>query len=224
MYENNINTNIENENEEVKNAIYSSKFLMSKALHYDFCSVSYHRVKNANIFSLCLAVYSIGMNLLLGNYNYDMFFGFGLFVSFVSIFMYFWTKKSVKISYERGLISAGKECTLNYELFDDRIVSCVDGLKREYFYHQITKLFETKNFILLHLQHNLYITIEKSSLSASADEVKTFLINKCTLVKKKKFINCANDKKWSLIFLIALIAVSVIGTVVYLVLKMNTMF
>ncbi len=222
MNENNINTNTENENEEVKNAIYSSKFLMSKALHYDFCSVGYHRVKNVNLFSLCLAVYLIGMNLLMG--NYDMFFGFGLFVSFASIFMYFQTKKLIKISYERGLISAGKECTLNYELFDDKIVSCVDEVKREYFYHQITKLFETKNFILLHLQHNLYITIEKSSLSASVDEVKNFLINKCTLVKKKKFINCSNDKKWSLIFLIAIIAVSIIGTVVYLVLKMNTIF
>ena len=42
--------------------------------------------------------------------------------------------------------------------------------------------------------------------------------------KKKKFINCANDKKWSLVFLIALIVVSVIGTVVGLVLKNNSIF
>lgn len=69
--------------------------------------------------------------------------------------------------------------------FEDKIVSHVDELKREYFYHQITKFFETKNFILLHLQHNLHVTIEKNNLNASVDEVKAFLMNKCTLVKKK---------------------------------------
>lgn len=122
------------------------------------------------------------------------------------------------------MISAGKESILNYELFEDKIVSHIDELKREYFYHQITKFFETEKFILLHLQHNLHITLEKSNLNASVDEVKSFLMNKCTLIKKKKFINCSNDKIWSLMFLIALIVVSVIGTVVGLVLKMNSIF
>ena len=111
------------------------------------------------------------------------------------ILIYFRTRKSINIGYERMVISEGKEMTLNYELFEDKIVSHVDELKREYFYHQITKFFETKNFILLHLQHNLHITIEKNNLNASVDEVKAFLMNKCTPVKKKKFINCANDKK-----------------------------
>ena len=137
---------------------------------------------------------------------------------------YFRTKKSIKINYERNLISAGKESTLNYELFEDKIVSHVDELKREYFYHQITKFFETKNFILLHLQHNLYITIEKNNLNAGVDEVKAFLTSKCALVKKEEFINCANDKRWSLVFLIAQIVVSVIGMIVGLVLKVNHLF
>ena len=140
------------------------------------------------------------------------------------ILIYFRTKKAIKIGYERMVISAGKEMTLNYELFEEKVISHIDELKREYFYHQITKFFETKNFILLHLQHNLHVTIEKNNLTASVDEVKAFLMNKCTLVKKKKFINCANDKKWSLVFLIALIFVSIVGTVLGLVLKMNSIF
>ncbi len=220
MDENNVNVNVENE--EVKKPIYSSRFLMNKDLYYDFCSVSYNRTKKVFLTFLCLVAYLIGINLLIG--NYDIVLGFGPFISFLMILIYFRTKKAIKIGYERNLISAGKESTLNYELFEDKIVSYVDELKREYFYHQITKFFETKDFILLHLQHNLHITIEKNNLSASVDEVKAFLTNKCTLVKKKKFINCANDKKWSLVFLIALIVVSVIGTVIGLVLKINSIF
>ena len=220
MNENNANINIENENEEVKNAIYSSKFLMNKDLYYDFCSVSYNRTKKVFLIFFCLVAYLIGINLLVG--NYDIVVGFGPFISFLMILIYFRTKKTIKIGYERVVISAGKESTLHYEIFEDKIVSHIDELKREYFYHQITKFFETKNFILLHLQYNLHITIEKSSLNASVDEVKSFLMNKCTLVKKKKFINCSNDKKWSLVFLISLIVVSLIGTVVALLLKINS--
>ena len=220
MDENNVNVNVENE--EVKKPIYSSRFLMNKDLYYDFCSVSYNRTKKVFLTFLCLVACLIGINLLIG--NYDIVLGFGPFISFLMILIYFRTKKAIKIGYERNLISAGKESTLNYELFEDKIVSYVDELKREYFYHQITKFFETKDFILLHLQHNLHITIEKNNLSASVDDVKAFLTNKCTLVKKKKFINCANDKKWSLVFLIALIVVSVIGTVIGLVLKINSIF
>ena len=220
MDENNVNVNVENE--EVKKPIYSSRFLMNKDLYYDFCSVSYNRTKKVFLTFLCLVAYLIGINLLIG--NYDIVLGFGSFISFLMILIYFRTKKSIKINYERNLISAGKESTLNYELFEDKIVSHVDELKREYFYHQITKFFETKNFILLHLQHNLYVTIEKNNLNASVDEVKSFLMNKCTLVKKKKFINSANDNKWSLVFLIALIVVSIVGMFVGLALKINSIF
>ena len=220
MDENNVN--VDDENEEVKRPIYSSKFLMNKELFYDFCSVSYNRTKKIFLIFFCLVAYLIGINLLIG--NYDIVIVVGPFMSFLMVLIYFRTEKSIKINYERNLISAGKESTLNYELFDDKIVSHVDELKREYFYHQITKFFETKNFILLHLQHNLHITIEKNNLNASVDEVKIFLMNKCTLVKKKKFINCANDKKWSLVFLIALIVVSIIGIVVGFVLKINSIF
>jgi len=218
--ENNVNVNIENE--EIKSPVYSSTFLMNKDLYYDFCSVSYNRTKKIFFIFFCLVAYLIGINLLIG--DYDIVLGFGPFISFLMILIYFRTRKSIKIGYERMVISEGKEVSLNYELFEDKVISHNDKLKREYFYHQITKFFETKNFILLHLQHNLYVTIEKNNLNASVDEVKSFLMNKCTLVKKKKFINCANDKKWSLVVLIALIVVSIVGMFVALALKINSIF
>lgn len=221
MNQNNVNTNVENESEEIKNAIYSSKFLMNKDLFYDFNLISYNKMKKIFLAFLCFTTFEIVVNILACNYD---IVSLCLFISLIMLLMYFRTKKAIKINYERNLISAGKESTLQYELFEDKIVSHLDELRREYFYHQITKFFETKNFILLHLQHNLLITLEKNNLNASIDEVKSFLMNKCTLVKKKKFINCCNDKKWSLVFLIALIVVSIIGTIVSLVLKINSIF
>ena len=222
MNESNVNSNIENNREEVKNTVYSSKFLMNKDSYYDFCSVNYNRTKKVFLTFLCLVTCLIGITLLMG--NYDIVLWFGPMVSFFMILTYFRTKKTIKIAYERMVISEGKEMILKYELFEDKVIAHHDELKREYFYHQITKLFETKNFILLHLQHNLHVTIEKNNLNASVEEVKSFLIEKCTHVKKKKFINCSDDKKWSMVFLIALIAVSVIGTGAGLILMFNNYF
>ena len=170
---------------------------------------------------LCFTVFEIVANILVGNYG---IIALCLLIAFMMFLLYFRTNRAIKINYERNLISAGKEITLHYELFEDKIVSHVDELKREYFYHQITKFYETKNFILLHLKYNLHITIEKNNLNANIDEVKSFLMDKCTFVKKKKFINCSDDKKWALAFLIALIVASVAGTVIGLVLKFNSLF
>ena len=72
---------------------------------------------------------------------------------------------------------------------------------------------------MLHLQHNLHITIEKSSLNADVDEVKAFVIDKCNNVKKKKFVNCVNDEKWSIVFMIALFVVAIAGAVSYFLMK-----
>jgi len=221
MNEKNINSNIETGNGEEKIAIYTSKMLMSRDLFYDFSSVIYRRTKNLYLIFLCLVACLVVVNILDGNYDSVKI---SILISFLMGLTYFRANKAIKINYERSLISAGKENVLNYELFEDKIVSHVDELKREYFYHQITKFFETKNFILLHLQHNLYITINKNSLNANVDEVKAFLIGKCTRVKKKKFIDCSNDKKWSLIFLIAIIVLSVVGSVIATVLKLNALF
>ena len=215
MNETSVNTNVENEG--VKRPFYSSRFILTKELFYDFSSVSYHNAKKIFSTFFCLIACLSIVNLYFG--NYDQVINCGAWISLLMALLYIVTNRSTKIGYERMLLSEGKEPSFDYALFDDRIVSYHEGLKKEYFYHQITRFFETKSFILLHLGHHMYITVEKSSLNASAEEVKAFLISRYTLVKKKKFINCANDKKWALIFLIALIAVSSVGVVTGLILK-----
>jgi len=219
MNENKVITNTENENEETA-PVYSSKFTMSKELFYDFFLVSFHGTKKRFLAFLCATIVLIISYILLESYG---MVSISLLVSFLMTLVYFKTKKAMKIGYERNVISSGKVSTHIYELFEDKIVTNFDGLKREYFYNQITKFYETKSFILLHLQHGLYITINKDTLSGNVDEVKAYLLQKCTFVKKKKFIKCSNDKKWTLAYLITLISVSVFGTLFALLLLFQTL-
>ena len=205
--------------EEVKQPLYFSRFLMSKELFYDFGSVFYNRTKKGFFAFLCFTVCLIAVNIL--TREYEILISYCVFLSIMMPFIYFRTKKAITIGYERAVISAGKESTLNYELFDDKIVSDLDGQKREFFYHQITQLYETKEFILLHLKHNVFVTVNKGNLSASADEVKAFILYKCTHVKNKKFINCSNDKELSVLLLSALVTISVIGAVIAIILMCN---
>ena len=199
MDENITNVN----NEESKPAIYTTSVLMSRDLYYDFSTVGYNRMKKSLIFFLPFTVLEIAVNILAKNFDTV---ALSVIISLIFFLLYHGINKSTKIDYERTLISAGKEISTSYELFEDRVVTDSEGVKREYFYYQITKFFETKNFLLLHLQHNLYITI------------------KCPLVKKKKFINCSNDKKWTLRLLILLVVFSVIGTIISLIIKFNAIF
>ena len=221
MNENNVGGNIENEKKEAESPVYSSRFLMNRDLFYDFNSVSYNKVKKIFIAFFCFIAVETAACIASGNQDNAIF---GIVISLILLATYLWVKKAVKINYERMIISAGKESITQYELFEDKIVAHVDELKREYSYYQITKFFETDNFILLHMQPDLFITLEKSSLNADAEEVKSFLMNKCLLVKKKKFINCSKDKMRALVFLIASFVVSVAGTAFAIILNIKNNF
>lgn len=192
---------------------------MEEELYFDFCSASYNKIKRAFLVFLCLDAAAIAVNLLGG--NYDIIVGFGPFMSFIMALVYFRTNKAVKIGYERIMLSRNAPDALTYELYDEKIVSRFEQQQKPYYYDQISGLFETKNFLLLHLKYNLYVTLEKSSLSASVDEIKPFLIKKCTNAKRKRFINCSNDKKWALALLIAQIVVCIAGSVIGIILKSN---
>ncbi len=211
MNESNMNSNIETKTEENITPAYSSEFIMNKELFYEFYSVSYNRIKKWLFALLFVCAGTVVSYFFEG--NYDSVIGLGVITTIIMSILLFRLKRAIKINYERNLISAGKESSFHHELFEDKIVSYIEGVKREYFYYQITKFYETKNLILLHLKHNLYITINKNTLSASADEVKSFLMRRCSLVKKNRFVNCSDDKKWSLAFFISLIVICVVGVV-----------
>lgn len=209
MDQNNLNVGAQINAQEPPKPLYTSRVLMDKDTFYDFATVNYKRTKKIFLVFLILLFPPTVLNIIEG--NYDLVITYNFIVSLFMILIYFKIRRSVKVGFERNVITAGENNISSYELFEDKIVSEIDGYKREFFYSQITGLFETEMFILLHLKHNLFVTIGKDELSASVDEVKAFLIRKCAFVKKKKFINCANDHTLTVIFLISLCAISLIS-------------
>lgn len=213
MDENNVVTTIETANEEGINGIYTSGYLMTEKLFYDFNCVTYNKLKKLYFWILCLLIFMAVINIPVN--NYEVVIGSSFFIAIMTLLHYFLTKKSIKTSYKQRLIAnGGKESEFYLELFEEKIVSAVDEVKRDFFYYQITKFFETKNFLLLILQHKVCILIDKNNLNASVDEVKSFLIQKCSSVKKKKFIDCSNDQKLCLVFSIAIITVWIAATAI----------
>ncbi|MBQ6996748.1 MAG: YcxB family protein [Oscillospiraceae bacterium] len=200
-----------NENREECTPVYSTRFVFDKELYNDFCLASYNRAKKVFLFFLVMSAWLIWINLLGGNYTLVLWFA--PTICFISCLIYFRTKQAIRVGFERMVLTGGKEIDVRYAFYEDKIVAHSDGSARDIFYEQVTKLFETKRFLLLYLKHDVYVTVEKSGLDASIEAVKAFFVRKCTLVKKKKFIDCSGDMKWSLVFLVALIVVATVGAV-----------
>ena len=142
MNENNINP-ISEPVEEAKAPVYVSEFLMSRDLFYEFGGASFYRTKKLVLFFLLLIVIEVVLNITIGE---PMLAVVSLWVAFWLTLRCFGMKRSMKFNYERMVISEGKERIFRYELYEDRVVSDNDGARREYFYHQITKFYETKHF------------------------------------------------------------------------------
>ena len=203
------------DNNEVKGSIYSSNYTMSKEMVKDFCSTDFHKLRNLYILFICIFTFYLVATFFMKPFEDVLVIMTGFILALLMVCNYIKFKKGYKVSYERALVSNGKEVTVNYDFFDDKIVSYAENLERELSYNDVTKFFETKHFLMLHIKHNLFVTVEKNSLDANVDEVKKFFIDKCVNVKKKKFVNCVNDEKWSIILLIVFVIVAVGGVVAH---------
>ncbi len=216
MDENSVINTPENLQEQDEKVIYSSNVTMTREAYSELSSLNYNRMKVMFGAALCVAVSAGVANFIGGD---DGLLVCMLLMSVMSLVLYIVSGRNAKTSYERGILNAGKEASVQHELLEDKIISIGEGGKREWLYTQVTGLFESKNLLLLHLKLNLYIMIDKSTLNADAEEVKAFLIERCRFAKKKKFTNCANDKRTALILLVILIALSVILTAAAMVIK-----
>lgn len=141
MNENSTNTNLNSE--DGQKAAYSSSYHMNKELFYDFSSVNYNRMKKVFLFLFFFLAFEIVANILVENYD---IVPIALYISFLFCILYFMMKNAVKVNYERNMISLGNETVFKEELWEDKIVSSVDELKREYFYHQITGFLKRSIF------------------------------------------------------------------------------
>ncbi len=211
MDENNTNQSAENITETTREPIYRCDISMDRAFFGDLCFLSYQKFRKRFLLLLCFSIFEVIANIWIKN---GFFAIISMVLSLMMLMICIVLEKGSKLSYERTLLSLGKEAVLHTELFEDTIVSNAEEGKREYSYDQITNFFETPTLLLLHLKHQLYIAIGKNTLNTSADEVKSFLTEKCRLVKKKTFMDCSHDRKWSFLFLGASLVCSFLGMII----------
>lgn len=186
--------------EEIKTPLYTSESTFDESLFSEFSEVSYSKVKNFTIIFTIVNILYCLVNLI--DRNYDTTAGYSVFFTVLMYVMYFNIKNAAKINFQRTMLSYGSEHRQITELYEDKILSSFGKNKREFFYFQINGLFETDNLLLMRLQYNLYLDLNKIALNADPQAVKAFLIQKCPMVKKKKFIDCSNSRRLSFIFLL----------------------
>ncbi len=206
--------------EEIGLPLYSCEYAMNGDFFSEFSAVSYIKAKIFIIIFTVLNILFSLFNIIVGNYNTAA--GYSVIITFLMYIMYFRIKKGVQLSYKRSLFSYGNDAKTTTELFEDKILSTFSKNEKKFFYYQISGLFETGNLILLRLQFNLYLAVDKNSLNADPQAVKEFLIQKCPAVKKKKFTDCSNSRRLSLIFLMISTAASAAALLVCLLFIKNS--
>ena len=186
---------------EETNVVYCSDFSMSKELYYDFGLVGYQRFKKSFAAVLiCFAVAATGGFL---SHSYELILASGVMAVLVMALGYIKACRSVKIGWERSLIPSGEAMKVKNELGEEKIFAYWVENRQEISYDQVAELRETNSFLLLHLKHGVHITLEKKSLNADVNAVKAFLLDKCTKIKKKRFVNCSCARKWCMAMLVA---------------------
>ncbi len=136
-------------------------------------------------------------------------------IALVSIFWIFWffgwiKNKNGNLNYKRNLSNNGGKPPQNaYRFCDDRIhIINIDSNNQYTFqYNQILSLAQTKNHIILMVEHNQYLPIRKDSITGGSEsQFIQFLVSVCPNLKPKHYRSNTPGK----IIFIALIAVSVL--------------
>lgn len=200
--------------EETKKPIYTCEYTMDMNFFAEFAAVSYVKIKNFIIIFTAFDILFCLLNIFDGDYNQAA--GYSAFLTFLMFILYFSIKKGIQLNYKRSLFSYGNDNRTTTALYDDKILATFGKNEKEFFYHQVSGFFETESLILLRLKYNMFLALDKSGLNADPQAVKAFLIQKCPMVKKKKFTDCSNNHRLLFIFLMISFATAAAAIIVWL--------
>ena len=200
--------------EETKKPLYTCEYTMDMNFFAEFAAVSYVKIKNFIIIFTAFDILFCLLNIFDGDYNQAA--GYSAFLTFLMFILYFSIKKGIQLNYKRSLFSYGNDNRTTTALYDDKILATFGKNEKEFFYHQVSGFFETGSLILLRLKYNMFLALDKSALNADPQAVKAFLIQKCPMVKKKKFTDCSNNHRLSFIFLMMSLATAAAAIIVWL--------
>ena len=177
---------------------------------YDFCLSTVMDEKNHKEFNSllyrqrgplwCAFVILSAVNTVLFGFVFPLDFYnliLSLFIFLFMLTMYIYLEYCIKTNYKRMLFTSGKTVPVHTHKFGEKIFSFSNGTSssQEFDYEDIVSLKETKNLYLIGLKHNLYLLLQKSTMSdtESTDFIQ-YIFDKCKNIKKKR-VKKLNNKK-----------------------------
>ena len=199
---------------------FSSKYILDYKTYKEF-SNGYIATRKSSMITLFVVLVLLILCIIYRNYETVITFGviFAIFAFLIKV-----TGRN-KLQYKRyKSLNNNEDVEANIKIGKEKIISTSKkGDISSYEFSQITGIIETKNLLVLKLEYNMGIIINKNNLEGGTKEdLINYLYFVCNNLKKKKV---TNTKGWLILrrIMFGILVITVILSVVLSILKQNQM-
>ena len=195
---------------------FSSKYILDYKTYKEF-SNGYIATRKSSMITLFVVLVLLILCIIYRNYETVITFGviFAIFAFLIKV-----TGRN-KLQYKRyKSLNNNEDVEANIKIGKEKIISTSKkGDTSSYEFSQITGIIETKNLLVLKLEYNMGIIINKNNLEGGTkEELIDYLFSVCNNLKKKKV---TNSKRWLVVrkVMFVLLAIIVILSIALSILK-----
>lgn len=190
------------DNYKESNIDYSAEFVVGQKENYEVSQVAYKPIAKHMMIMLILFGAAGILHLITNDFQTPAY-GFASIMIILAV-SYFSTGYKIALSYEKSSFACGKS-EIKYTIqFSDCITVSTDvHAPVNYDYNMIESINETNSFYILTLPYDLFVIADKNSIINYTDtDFISYLLAKCTNIKKKRVINVNKAKLLCKIYLI----------------------
>ena len=195
---------------------FSSKYTLDYKTYKEFSS-GYIATRRSSMITLFVVLVLLILCIIYRNYEIVITFGviFAIFAFLIKV-----TGRN-KLQYKRyKSLNNNEDVEANIKIGKEKIISTSKkGDTSSYEFSQIIGIIETKNLLVLKLEYNMGIIINKNNLEGGTkEELIDYLFSVCNNLKKKKV---TNSKRWLVVrkVMFVLLAIIVILSIALSILK-----
>ena len=195
---------------------FSSKYILDYKTYKEF-SNGYIATRKSSMITLFVVLVLLILCIIYRNYETVITFGviFAIFAFLIKV-----TGRN-KLQYKRyKSLNNNEDVEANIKIGKEKIISTSrKGDTSSYEFSQITGIIETKNLLVLKLEYNMGIIINKNNIEGGTkEELIDYLFSVCNNLKKKKV---TNSKRWLVVrkVMFVLLAIIVILSIALSILK-----
>lgn len=199
---------------------FSSKYTLDYKTYKEF-SNGYIATRKSSMITLFVVLVLLILCIIYRNYETVITFGviFAIFAFLIKV-----TGRN-KLQYKRyKSLNNNEDVEANIKIGKEKIISTSKkGDTSSYEFSQIIGIIETKNLLVLKLEYNMGIIINKNNLEGGTkEELIDYLFSVCNNLKKKKV---TNSKRWLVVrkVMFVLLAIIVILSIALSILKIYQM-